>query len=179
MIKKTADMSLLEQIYYHAGDIIASDRLKQEDIYRQHGSVTCYEHSVAVTLMSVRFVQRLHLKLDMESMIKGALLHDYFLYDWRSTENDINRRHHGFHHAQHALKNACRDFTLSPVTCDVIRKHMFPLNIRPPRYKESVVVCIADKVVATREVCRFLKGKLKTGAIRPVSRSQKQQIADI
>lgn len=179
MIKKSTETSLLEQVYYYAGDVVASDRLKQEAIYRQHGSVTCYEHSVAVTLLSVRLAQNMRLKLDMESMIKGALLHDYFLYDWRSTENNINRYHHGFRHAQHALENACRDFTLSPVACDVIKKHMFPLNIRPPRYKESAVVCIADKVVATKEVWRFVKGKLRNNSTTSVAYNKKHPMTDI
>lgn len=169
MIKKNTELSHLEQVYYHAGDVIASDRLKQEDIYRQHGSVTCYEHSVAVTLMSVRLARGLHLDVDMESMIKGALLHDYFLYDWRSEDNDITRRHHGFNHAERALANASRDFSLSAVACDVIEKHMFPLNIRPPKYKESYIVSVADKVVATKEVCRFVKNKMKNGMNRPVT----------
>ena len=102
MNKHRTDLSHLEQVYYHAGDVISSDRLKQEDGYRQHGSVTCYEHSVAVTLMSVRLARSLRLDVDMESMIKGALLHDYFLYDWRNDES-ITRRHHGFHHANRAL----------------------------------------------------------------------------
>lgn len=179
MTRKTTEMSLLEQVYYYAGDVVASDRLKQEAVYRQHGSVTCYEHSVAVTLLSVRLAKNMRLKLDMESMIKGALLHDYFLYDWRSTENDINRYRHGFHHAQCALENARRDFALSPVACDVIKKHMFPLNIRPPRYRESMVVCIADKVVATGEVWRFIKGKLKISRTAPTPYHPKHPMTDI
>ena len=73
MKNNLSELSHLEQVYYHAGDIIASDRLKREDDYRQHGSVTCYEHSVAVTLMSVRLARGLRLNVDMESMIKGAL----------------------------------------------------------------------------------------------------------
>ena len=170
MIKKLSELSHLEQVYYHAGDIIASHRLKREEDIPQHGSVTCYEHSVAVTLMSVRIAKALRMKkIDMESMIKGALLHDYFLYDWRSEDNDITRRHHGFNHAERALENADRDFSLSPVARDVIKKHMFPLNIRLPKYKESYVVSVADKVIATKEVGRFVKNKMKNGANRSVS----------
>ena len=28
---------------------------------------------------------------------------------------------------------------------DVIAKHMFPLTLRPPRFRESWIVCLADK----------------------------------
>lgn len=59
---------------------------------------------------------------------------------------------HGFRHAQRALDNAQRDFHLNAVERDVIRKHMFPLNLRPPRYRESVLVSCADKLCALGEM---------------------------
>ena len=34
---------------------------------------------------------------------------------------------------------------------DIIKKHMFPLNIAFPKYKESLIVCIADKIIALYE----------------------------
>lgn len=34
----------------------------------------------------------------------------------------------------------------------MIRKHMFPLNLRPPRYRESVLVSCADKLCALGEM---------------------------
>ena len=92
---------------------------------------------------------KLRVRVDMRSMIRGALLHDYFLYDWRDGEagHDL----HGFKHARRALLNAERDFELSAIARDVIVKHMFPLNITPPRYRETVFVTVADKVCAVRE----------------------------
>ena len=179
MKNNLSELSHLEQVYYHAGDIIASDRLKREDDYRQHGSVTCYEHSVAVTLLSVRLARGLRLNVDMESMIKGALLHDYFLYDWRSEENSITRREHGFNHAERALENAGRDFSLTAVSRDVIRRHMFPLNIRPPKYKESYIVSVADKVIATKEVCRFMKNKMKNGVNRSAAYMRRRKVPNV
>ena len=168
MVNKKTDLSVQEKVYYYAGDVIASDRLKQESQYRQHGCVTCYEHSVAVTYMSVRLAKALRLKkMDMESMIKGALLHDYFLYDWR--EGEVSRRDHGFDHARRALENARRDFSLTDVACDVIEKHMFPLNIRLPKYKESYLVSVADKICATKEVCRFVSQKVGKSVKRPMA----------
>ena len=157
MSKKHTAASVLEKVYYYAGDVIASDRLKQEAKYRHHGSVSCYEHSVAVTLLS---------------MVKGALLHDYFLYDWRET--GCGRRGHGFHHARCALANAQRDFELTPISCYVIEKHMFPLNIRLPKYKESVVVSIADKLCATKEVYHFVIGTLRSDKAGSVGYGRKR-----
>lgn len=150
----------LEKIYYYAGDIVASERMKQELQYKQHGSCNCYDHSVAVARLSITLAERFCRKADMESLIKGALLHDYYLYDWRV--KDKNRQMHGFGHAGKARLNAERDFELSEIALDIIEKHMFPLNIRLPRYKESFIVCLADKVCASREVSRCIARKLKT-----------------
>ena len=33
----------------------------------------------------------------------------------------------------------------------MIRSHMFPLNLTLPRYRESVILCLADKVCAVKE----------------------------
>ena len=41
--------------------------------------------------------------------------------------------------------NACRDYHVNCVEKDIIIRHMFPLTIVPPRYKESIIVCIVDK----------------------------------
>ena len=53
------------------------------------------------------------------------------------------------------LRNAERDFALSEIERDIIEKHMFPVNIKPPRHKESYIVTIADKICALREVITF------------------------
>ena len=64
---------------------------------------------------------------------------------------DKSNRLHGFTHAKRALKNAEKEFSLNPIERDIIIRHMFPLNIKPPKYRESIIVCIADKISATIE----------------------------
>lgn len=46
---------------------------------------------------------------------------------------------------------ALADFKLNQVEEDIIRKHMFPLTRFPPKYKESLLVCIADKICTVYE----------------------------
>ena len=89
------------------------------------------------------------LKVHLEELIRGALLHDYFLYDWH--EKDAGHSLHGFTHPGKALINACEDFNLTDIEKDVIRKHMFPLTLIPPRYRETVIVCMADKICSVYE----------------------------
>ena len=87
-----------------------------------------------------------------EALSRGALLHDYFLYDWHV--RDPLRKKHAFFHPSAALENARRVFELSEVECDIIRKHMFPLTPVPPRYREGWLVVLADKVCSVYEFFR-------------------------
>lgn len=43
------------------------------------------------------------------------------------------------------------DVELTPIEHDIIKKHMFPLTLVPPKYLESWIVCWIDKKCSTRE----------------------------
>jgi uncharacterized protein len=58
---------------------------------------------------------------------------------------------HGLEHPRIALANAEAQFTLNAVERDCILRHMWPLTLVPPRYLESFIVSMADKLVASRE----------------------------
>ena len=129
-------------------------RLAQTTDYIQHGTVSVYEHCLSVTRCSCHIARLLRIPIDRRSLIRGALLHDYFLYDWH--EKDGDHRLHGFHHPARALKNAREDFDLTNVESNIILRHMFPLVPVPPTFREGWIVCLADKVCATKETlfCR-------------------------
>lgn len=124
-------------------------RLESEKGFFQHGNTTVYEHSVRVVQVSLYLTAKLKLRVNEESMIRGAMLHDYFLYDW----HDNNKEHclHGFRHPYTALKNAEADFRLNKIEKNIILRHMFPLTPIPPFYKEAWIVCAADKYCALEE----------------------------
>lgn len=130
-------------------EIISSRGMQSERKYIQHGKTTVFEHSLGVAILSLMAVHYLGLKVDERALVRGALLHDYFLYDWHIPED--YHRFHGFRHSRIALKNAIRDFEIEEVEKDIIEKHMFPLTFFPPRYKESILVCIVDKICAVLE----------------------------
>lgn len=130
--------------------IVENEKIKRMDQYIQHGNASTLEHCVAVAYISFIVAKRFHIRCDYNSLIRGALLHDYFLYDWHVA--DDSHKWHGFHHAKKALHNACRDFELNNIEKDIIVKHMFPLNIKPPRYRESFIVMLADKYCSLYEV---------------------------
>ena len=125
-------------------------RLTLEKEFLQHGNCTVYRHSVAVARTSLDLADRMHLRVDAESLVRGALLHDYFLYDWH-TGYPGPPCTHGFTHPFIALKNALADFTLNRREKDIIARHMFPLVPIPPMTREGWLVCLADKICALRE----------------------------
>ncbi|MDO4267399.1 MAG: HD domain-containing protein [Eubacteriales bacterium] len=144
--------NLQDKLPLYGGDILSSDGMQSEKQFMQHGAVSVYEHSIAVTrlaLAAAELLQKLRIRVNERALVRGALLHDYFLYDWHVP--DKSHRLHGFTHARRALQNAERDFILGEIERDMILTHMFPLNPRPPRYRESVILCLADKLCATRE----------------------------
>lgn len=139
----------IEIIKRYAKDILESENMKKEKTLIQHGTTSVFEHSLNVTIECIKIVEYFKISVDIKSLIRGSLLHDYFLYDWH--EKDKSHKWHGFRHAKIALKNATRDFELTEIEKNMIKRHMFPLNIIPPKYKEGIILCISDKIVATKE----------------------------
>ena len=142
--------TILAQVLQVGGDILSAPNMQREKLYTHHATVNCYQHSLSVACMSLRLAEAIGTNVNRRSLIRGALLHDYFLYDWRDTAPE--HKLHGFRHARRALINASRDFQLDDIQSDIIARHMFPLNLRPPRYRESMIVCLADKLCAAREL---------------------------
>lgn len=130
-------------------NLINEGRFVETKQCMQHGLVSVYEHCVRVAELSMWLQELLKIPINGKELIRGALLHDYFLYDW----HDSNNGHpvHGITHPRTALNNACQDYCLTDVEKDIILHHMFPLTLIPPRHKEAWIVCVADKICAMQE----------------------------
>ena len=76
----------LRTLFLHGGDILKSPGMQIAKENMQHGSVSVFEHSVCVALVCLWLVHRLHLKVNQRALVRGALLHDYFLYDWHTPD---------------------------------------------------------------------------------------------
>lgn len=129
-------------------------QIEKEKHFFQHGTTTVFEHSVQVASTSLVFSQIIPVHVNKRALVRGALLHDYFLYDWH--EKDKSHRLHGFYHAGTACHNANRDYELGDIETNIIRRHMFPLNPVPPMCREAWIVCMADKYCAARETAHGL-----------------------
>ena len=128
----------------YGGDILRSQGMCLSQSFRQHGDVSVALHCFFAAVVCVRLARALALRVDTWALVRGALLHDYFLYDWH--DPDPSHRLHGFRHAGFALRNAGRDFSLGPIERNMIASHMFPMNLVLPRFRESLLLCLADKI---------------------------------
>jgi uncharacterized protein len=122
----------------------------------QHGKVSVRKHSMNVAMAALTISRFLPFKMKERDIVRGALLHDYFLYDWHKTK--IRPKHilqfyklHGFSHPQTALRNARKDFRLTETEQEIIKKHMWPLTVKPPMCREAWVVTLADKYCSLLE----------------------------
>ncbi len=135
--------------------VLDSKNLQLTRTFTQHGDVSVFAHCMAVAAYSKKLADKLGIKYDSESLVRGAMLHDFFLYDWHETSN-IGDGLHGFAHPYTASKNAIKEFDLSPRELDIIRKHMWPLTLtKLPKYRESWLVCAVDKYCSILETFKL------------------------
>lgn len=159
-------MKNVEQEYIdYITEFARSDVVKQMKQYIQHGDTTTYEHCLKVSYYSYKAAKKLG--LNPKACAIGGLLHDLFLYDWHDPGHRADKEFvlpHGFTHSVVAERNARRYFNIDERCSDIILSHMFPLTIwKIPRYRESYVVLMVDKLISTKEVFEGRKGRVLEG----------------
>jgi uncharacterized protein len=112
--------------------------------FKHHSGKNRLDHSVEVAWHSFLLAKKM--SLDCDVIVRGALLHDLFFYDWLR-EGWLN----GFRHPGISLKNAREITVLSKKEEDIIIKHMWPLTVIPPIYSESWIVCFIDTYCSIRD----------------------------
>lgn len=142
----------LENIYQ--GFLHDERIIKMKEIPMHRGS-NCYYHSFKVAKKAIHNALR-HKKekVNLITILLGAILHDYYLYNWRNDKALLKK--HGKVHPYVAAQNAKDDFGITEVVQKVIKSHMWPLNFKEyPNSKEARIVTIADKMVTTGEALTF------------------------
>jgi uncharacterized protein len=126
---------------------LADDAVRQMASYTQHGTVSTLSHCMNVARTSLWLSRKLHLNVDTKTMLVGALLHDFFLYDWHGAG-----WRHSYRHAERACRNAVAHFDVDEQTQHVIRCHMWPMGImHVPVTREAVLVNLSDKYNSLHE----------------------------
>ena len=129
-------------------DILSIPEFRKLKAYTHHHSTTRYQHCMNVAWYTYLWCRRFH--LNYVSATRGALLHDFFLYEWKY-EQPIPGRHSEIHPLI-ALTNATKYVEIDEVMRDCILHHMWPLAQDRPETREGMIVQAADKYCASIEL---------------------------
>lgn len=134
-----------------ANPIILHLEYQKNKQFFQHADVSVYDHCLSVALKSYEIALRSKKNYDLKAIIRAALLHDFFLYDWHILAG--RKRWHGFRHPKIAFINASKYFELSKKEKNIILSHMWPLTFFVfPKSKEAWLVMRVDKKTTIREM---------------------------
>lgn len=128
------------------GHILDNDEFNKIKKIEHHG-VSRFEHSLKVSYFSYKIAKIL--RLNYNEVAKGGLLHDFFL---SADERKMKERFLStFNHPKKAVSKSNEVFGITDLEKDIIKSHMFPVNMSLPKYAESWVVNLTDKIVGTYE----------------------------
>lgn len=148
-------MTVLDSHQWQSFDALADpylrdDRVKEMRQSIQHGHTNTYDHCVSVARKSYALANRMNLKVNYDNLVAGALLHDFYRYDWH--DRSTSRPHHATKHPLYAAENAVQILQVNPEVRAIIETHMWPLPPnRIPRSREAWLVCLVDKAVSLQE----------------------------
>ena len=157
-------------------EITNNEKVNEMKRYKQHYDVSTYEHCIHVSYMCYVICKKL--RLDYISAARAGMLHDLFLSDWHGKQHKYKLdyientkkpeflkrylRLHAFSHPKIALKNATDAFELNELEQEMILKHMWPVTFfKFPKYKESYVITITDKLSALKSFYEYYQSHLR------------------
>lgn len=139
-------------------DLVSNSTVKEMHNYIQHCDTTCFEHCKNVAYYSYVICKKYN--LDYISAARGGMLHDLFLYNWRKKQREVELEGlHAFVHPKISLNNSLKLFSLNNIEKDIILKHMWPLTVILPKYKESYIITFVDKFCAIKETMEYIQKK--------------------
>ncbi len=172
--------------------ILENEEFQKRKLFIHHEEESLFDHSVLVSFKAFLLAKKF--KADVKNCAIAGLLHDFYTEAWQYSEKlelleEKYRRaflpgykspsffkKHGFTHPNVALINSNIYFNkiINKRIEDAIVKHMFPLSLftkyKIPKYKESWIVTLADKIVSFNnfpkiqelpKYCGLVKRKLK------------------
>ena len=139
-------------------DILDNEEFSKMGEVKHHDS-NRLNHSLKVSYYSYKIARKLH--LDYKSVARGGLLHDFFMertVDYKKVKDKVKLYTGG--HPKRAVINAKKVFDINMMEEDIIRSHMFPIDIKVPKFAESWVVSSVDKAVSIFEFGKKFGHKL-------------------
>ena len=128
-------------------DIAADKDYQKLKNYIHHNSTTRYQHCLNVAWYTFLWCKKAG--LNAKSAARGAMCHDFYLYD--NQEFYRTGLRHSVVHPRYALLNTRLHFKTDPVMEDCIVHHMWPSGAGKPTTSEGMIVTVADKYCASLE----------------------------
>ena len=144
-ITEEEKLGLVKEFMEMAKPVAKLPEVRKLSQYEHHNGKTRLGHVTEVAYLSFCFGKKL--SLDCRAIVKAAMLHDLFFYDWLHEGPKL----HGFRHPAISLANAKKITHLTKKEEDIIKKHMWPLTPSPPLYMESLVVSLIDTFCSLRD----------------------------
>ena len=133
----------------YAKDILENELFSRSKQIFSHGAITIYDHSITVAELAFSMIENCR-TFDKKCVIRAALLHDFFLYEWHIP--GMRYVLHGWVHPAIAAKNAREVFDISDKEYSCITTHMWPWTLfHPPLCREARIISLADKIIAISE----------------------------
>lgn len=134
-------------------DIVNNKRFKR--LAKEHHHITSNKlnHSLDVAYLTYKITKKLN--LDYVSATRGALLHDFFF------KSEINGPKEIIFHPNFAISNAMKITKLNGMEKNIILSHMFPIGYIIPKYKESIIVDVADDIISFKDVKNLCQINIK------------------
>jgi len=123
----------------------------------EHHGISRMEHSIKISYYSYKIAKKLG--MDYVSVARGGLLHDFFLDG--DERNGKEKFLDTFTHPKRALDTSMEYFNVNDIEKNIIVSHMFPIYISIPKYKESFLVNLVDKVIGCKELLRGFACKFR------------------
>ena len=156
---------LFNEWFYITNKILSSREFQKRKLIKHHDE-SVFNHSIKVSFEAYRMSLK-YVGVDSEVCAIAGLLHDFYPEAWQYSESleklDSSYKArfikgykggltnlHGFVHGRTAMENAYKFYPelMSDKIANTIHRHMFPLTIIPPRYKEGWIITMADKKVS-------------------------------
>lgn len=137
------------------GEIVLKSRIFRQIMKQKHHNGTVGAHSIGVAEDSMKIadaLEKVGIYADRDILVKASLCHDLGMLD-RSSKYKTNLES-WVKHPKEGIRNTRAHFTMNEKEEDCIRHHMWPFSPVPPHTLEGMIVCLADKKSACREVFR-------------------------
>lgn len=179
---------LFDEWLIYVEDILLNGEFQKRKLFMHHHNLSVWDHSILVSFKS--FLVAKYVGGSPRICAIAGLLHDFYTQAWLFNEELLNIddgkylsefgikkplfKMHGFTHANDASINAKKYFPelVNDRILNSIKRHMFPLNIIPPKYREGYIITCVDKLNSVRELpsIRVVSSKIKNKILNVVTR---------